>query len=329
MKKIPLIRLSQITPIIQTLDSLGSPSDKLLQKCHIPIYYKEMPNQLFPEYVVNLLLEKANQLEGEHFSILAAEYPKIETLGLIGNILSHSATLYEMLNNFLDYVYWHSTDAKFWLKMDSESVWFCRQGVNSIPIAKEASELYTVRLMIKIIQSTIDILWKPNQIYLQMSSQKNLFNCPAFINVPIFFKHPFTAIVFPRSLLWKTRSFVSSQVSIIEKPITKPNTDIKEALSQTIIAFLPEQACGINKISKMTGISVRTLQRELAKQNLSYSSLVQEIRLQQALKLLKNTRLKMTEIAQQLGYSEVSHFSRAFKTWTGISPLKYRKINQS
>ncbi|MGK7932407.1 MAG: AraC family transcriptional regulator ligand-binding domain-containing protein, partial [Microcystaceae cyanobacterium] len=260
MKNIPLIRLSQISPIVQTLESIGSPSDKLLRKCHIPIYYHEIPNQLFPEYVANLLLEKANQLEGEHFSILAAEYPKIETLGSIGNILSQSDTLYEILNQFLDHVCWHSTDAKFWLKIDQESVWFCRQGVKSIPIGKEASELYTVRLMMKIIQSMIGNQWKPNQIYLQMSPQKSLLKYPAFNNIPIIFDNPFTAIVFPHSLLWKTCSFVTNKVNIIEPDNTKLNTEIKAALTQTIIACLPEQVCGINQISKITGISVRTLQ---------------------------------------------------------------------
>lgn len=176
MKKIPLIRLSQITPFVKTLDQIGLPSQKLLQKCHIPIYYEQKPNHLIPEYLVNLLVEKATQFEGEKFGLLAAEYSEIEDLGMIGNLLSKPPTLYETLNKFLDYVRWHSTDALFWLKIEPEYIWFCRQGIKSISVGLESTELYTVRLLIKIVQSFTGSEWKPNQIYLQMSRKKSLFN---------------------------------------------------------------------------------------------------------------------------------------------------------
>lgn len=333
MKKIPLTRLSQIHPFVKTLDQIGSPYQKILRKCHIPIYYDEKPNHLIPEYLVNLLVEEATQFEGETFGLLAGEYSEIKDLGVIGNLLSKPPTLYETLNKFLDYVRWHSTDALFWLKIEPKYVWFCRQGIKSISVGLESTELYTVRLLIKIVQSFTDSKWKPNQVYLQMSRKKSLYDYPALANIPIFFQQPFTAIVFPRSLLWQTRSVLSKKAGITGQDISDqnliiPNTGIKEALSQTIATFLPDQVCGINDIAKITGISVRTLQRQLAQQGISYSRLVQEVRLQQALELLKNSELKLVEISELLGYSDASHFSRAFKKWTGFSPSQFRRMLQ-
>jgi len=40
---------------------------------------------------------------------------------------------------------------------------------------------------------------------------------------------------------------------------------------------------------------------------------------------LKDSENTQTEIAFLLGYSEVSAFSRAFKRWTGTTPLDYRR----
>jgi AraC-like DNA-binding protein len=37
--------------------------------------------------------------------------------------------------------------------------------------------------------------------------------------------------------------------------------------------------------------------------------------------------MPLTEIALNLGYSELSAFSRAFRNWTGLSPQRYRQLN--
>ena len=44
---------------------------------------------------------------------------------------------------------------------------------------------------------------------------------------------------------------------------------------------------------------------------------------------LSHTNLSLSEIAFELGYSELSAFSRAFRTWTGETPQVYReKVQQ-
>ncbi|MGS5404551.1 helix-turn-helix domain-containing protein [Acinetobacter junii] len=40
--------------------------------------------------------------------------------------------------------------------------------------------------------------------------------------------------------------------------------------------------------------------------------------------LIKN-ELSIQEISESLGYADVSHFSRAFKNWTGVTPKAFRK----
>lgn len=50
-----------------------------------------------------------------------------------------------------------------------------------------------------------------------------------------------------------------------------------------------------------------------------------ELKLHEAKVLIQQAHLSLTDIAERLGYSHLSHFSRQFKRWTGISPLEYRK----
>lgn len=52
------------------------------------------------------------------------------------------------------------------------------------------------------------------------------------------------------------------------------------------------------------------------------------IRIREAQKLLKESGLNVSEIAERTGYESSTHFGRVFKEITGLSPLRFRKINK-
>ncbi|WP_156508573.1 AraC family transcriptional regulator, partial [Oleiphilus sp. HI0132] len=67
-----------------------------------------------------------------------------------------------------------------------------------------------------------------------------------------------------------------------------------------------------------------TLYRKLKKEQVSFQSLVEEVRQREAERYLKENKVSISEVAFLLGFSELSAFSRAFKRWTGESPAKFR-----
>ena len=71
-------------------------------------------------------------------------------------------------------------------------------------------------------------------------------------------------------------------------------------------------------------MSVLSLQRRLAKEGLTFSQLVDEVRLEMAVPQLRDPDIKLTDIALGLGYSDPAQFTRAFNRWAGVSPSEYR-----
>jgi AraC-like DNA-binding protein len=69
----------------------------------------------------------------------------------------------------------------------------------------------------------------------------------------------------------------------------------------------------------------RTLQRRLAAAGTSYAQVLDDVRHDVALALIDNGQLPITDITFALGFAEPSSFTRAFKRWTGVSPLQYRQ----
>ncbi len=61
----------------------------------------------------------------------------------------------------------------------------------------------------------------------------------------------------------------------------------------------------------------------------NYIDLVQEKRMSQSCFLLKNTDMTIWEIAEKVGYENISFFYRLFKKHYGISPKKYRSAESS
>ena len=78
------------------------------------------------------------------------------------------------------------------------------------------------------------------------------------------------------------------------------------------------------EVAKQLHLSTRTLKRKLAEHGTTFSAIRDDLRRQRALLLLENRALSIGEIAGQVGYTELPNFTRAFRKWTGMTPLAYR-----
>lgn len=61
----------------------------------------------------------------------------------------------------------------------------------------------------------------------------------------------------------------------------------------------------------------------------SFTSLVKQLRMADAVSYLTNTQMKIGEIAENIGYNSADHFSRVFRTTYKMSPQEYRKKYQT
>lgn len=100
-------------------------------------------------------------------------------------------------------------------------------------------------------------------------------------------------------------------------------------LSRRVQAVLMQQLLAgksdIDDSALALQMNSRTLQRKLAAENSSFSSLVADLRAAMARLYLLNTDCSLSEISVLLAYADINGFIRAFKTWYGHSPAKYRR----
>ena len=79
----------------------------------------------------------------------------------------------------------------------------------------------------------------------------------------------------------------------------------------------------LEDIAANFNISPRNLQRKLKEEGVKYQDLADGVRKSLAIHYLGSGNYRVKDISYMLGYNELSAFTRAFKRWTGASPLTY------
>lgn len=80
-----------------------------------------------------------------------------------------------------------------------------------------------------------------------------------------------------------------------------------------------------SEAARRLAVSERTLHRRLAEEGTRFSAMVDEARYQRACELLGDRRMSVEAISAAIGFAEPSSFSRAFKRWSGMGALEYRR----
>ena len=88
----------------------------------------------------------------------------------------------------------------------------------------------------------------------------------------------------------------------------------------------PDVSAGLRRflVARLLQLSERTLKRRLQDDGTSFRALLADARQQQARTLLADGALSLTDIAEQMGFSDLSSFSQAFKRWFGVAPSRMR-----
>ncbi len=67
------------------------------------------------------------------------------------------------------------------------------------------------------------------------------------------------------------------------------------------------------------------MQRRLCEESTTYSGVVENVRMETATRLPRDTRASLSEIAADLGYSTQGNFTRSFRRWAGVTPTEFRR----
>lgn len=151
--------------------------------------------------------------------------------------------------------------------------------------------------------------------------------------VPVKMEAEWTGFAFPERLLaypaeWKAESVMDRPDGnfLFGNDADQIKQDLVERVRRIAMRGLRERqtALRLDEIGGEIGMSVATLRRRLLDQNTSYRQIKDSCRRELGLKMLRHSNLSIEEIANRLDFGDSDTFRRAFRTWMGTSPSRFR-----
>jgi AraC-like DNA-binding protein len=172
--------------------------------------------------------------------------------------------------------------------------------------------------------------WSPAEVRFAHRAPRDSRDHERFFGAPLRFSTGENALVLPAALLdLPCRRTDPSLLSLLDRyaadrlglPGATTFADrARAALSEELQAG---NVTAQGLAARLT-VSVRTLHRSLAAEGTSYRRLLDQLRLDIAERHLMDDRMSVAEVAFLVGFSEISAFHRAFKRWTGRTPVTFR-----
>lgn len=112
------------------------------------------------------------------------------------------------------------------------------------------------------------------------------------------------------------RALASRVVRLEDESASHPISPRVEAVIRSLLPYAP---CTVSEVARALDLAPRTLQLRLQHQGSSFSALLDRVRADLAAKYLRHSNLSAGRIAEILGYTDATSFSRSFRRWNGSS----------
>ena len=133
---------------------------------------------------------------------------------------------------------------------------------------------------------------------------------------------------------WMLQPLASGNEVFAKAAMDKCQLELQKLSSHDIAikvrSFVRESSGNLPTLSEIANelhMSPATLKRRLKEQDITYQNIKDAERFEKAKNLIGLGILSMEDISYQLGYVDVSNFTKAFKKWTGVTPKQFQKTN--
>jgi len=328
---IPLHRVAILRPFSQFLADVGAPVERGFHRAGLPFYSLEnvnnyVPSERFWAFLVDMAhsegIEDLGFLVGHTYGANSAD-PQLTAM------LRQSPTLYQGLlkaSALANKTVSHCRLGIVQPSLGEHSYFFHQPSCDARNPAIEQIGWFGLTTLIGMVRVFTGPQWQPTEIGVMTH------------------RSPCRSI---REQLGGTRlrpslhySYIALENALLSLPPLAPEATTPEpsplpcdpfkndfvgSLEQVLHAYIQGTDLSIAFAAGLCDTSKRSLQRKLTDAGTCYSSVLDKVRFHTACRMLQDRDMKVADIAHRLGYSDPTHFSRAFRRIAGINPREYRQ----
>lgn len=331
-----LVRVAALTGYLETMSAFAADPRPLLREQGLSADLLVNPEQLIPAQAAIRLLERSAAATAcMTFGLRMAECRSLANLGATSLLIAHQPTLRRALGALTE----------FRSRINSTLVLHCEEHGDEVilredfqlrrPEPSRQSTNLALGVLARLCRSVLSDVWSPVMVCFshdapppgEVAVFNRVFNCRPQFN------SEFNGIVLPVADLDRTNLKADDQLAsharqLLEAVMSPAQSSTSQDVSQ-LIQLLPSGRASINGCAAALGMTVRTLQRVLDSEGTSFSTLLNSARMQLAVQYLANPRMRITDVAEMLGYGSIGAFTRWHTAEFGMSPRQARTAKRA
>ncbi len=330
-QSIPLHRVAVVRPFAQFLTDVGAPVEREFQRAGMPFSALEnvnnyVPSHRFWTFLINAVRNEGIDSLGFH---VGHKYGANCADPKLTDLLRRSPTLYHGLMKASELI--------------NKTVTHCQVGL--IPLPNRRYDYFYHRPSCDADNSVIDQIgwfglmtligmvrvftgpkWCPDEIGLMTYRTPCDSIREQFPDTCIRLSQPFSYIALEHALLGlpplNDETAAPGSLPLHYESLA---SDFIDSFTKVLISYVRERDLSLELAAQLCETSKRNLQRKLMEKNTRYSEVLDQARFHAARKMLQDPDMKVTDVSHLLGYSDPTHFARAFRRVAGVNPLAYRQ----
>ncbi len=325
MTDINLVRAGTLLPIVEIVDQRGADLNRIFAKSELSISVLLTPDLLVPLRRRFLLCENAaRELCDPMFGANLGLGADLDELGDWGALVASAATLELAIKQGCDHLDLLQSGSVAELKNDGPNrLWFYHVN-DPTTIGRDQDALLAIGVMTRVIKYHCGQDWWPKAVVVPNSSQVRDTDVVDTLRTTVWRTGDRFGVVFCEHLLRRCRCGTKRCRAVAPGSSIPDPTDFVSIIKHMCELALLDGLPTIEDIADLIGITPRTLQRRLKRSGRSFRNILHERMASRAETLLGEDGTSISEIAIALGYSDASHFARAFKGVRGLSPRQLR-----
>ena len=325
-----LMRSAVLTPFSELARSVGLNPDALISAAGIDRRALSDPEMRIPADSVADLLEMSAQQSGvEAFGLLLAETTQISILGALGLLLREEPTVGDAFRSVQRYLSLHNEAVSFRLeKVEDQAVVSGGLHLARRRPYRQASET-TMATLHRVFGLLIGKQWQP-LVCLVYGPPSRLDVHHRVLGPRVDFRCNYNGLIFPwsdleRPVAGADPAFAEQVRKFLEPLVQRHGPTFRDKVVNLLRLQLASGRCTADRMAQQLGCDRRTLHRRLAGEKTNFDTILNDVRIETAVRLLQNHDTGLAEAAGTLGFSSSSAFSRWFLAAFGKRPSDWRK----
>ena len=279
-----------------------------------------------------ILLACAEQTDDRHFGLHLVEAIELSNMGIYGYLLLNASTIGEFLTLAERYyvIFYRGANVKIIRRASSWRLVYRR--AEAYTADQRHDDEWTLGTFVHTIRSKIGFSWNPLYTSFQAAAPENPEELERMFGQSLSFNQPLNSFEVDTAVLDlplnnsdpRLLHIIRDQADELMSSY-KETENIEAQLRLLIMKDLELGPPRAENIALQMGMSLSTFKRFLAKHDLGFRALRDAVIRELATQALTETDVQISQVAMQLGYSEVSAFNHAFLRLVGQSPRDYRR----